>query len=309
LNLDTDARGQLTLDIFSFRNPITIDPSHLLFLWDKGVPAYVHLADLRQINTYEQPWADEHIFHYAAVVVFASFPSKIGMHVLHIRPLGGFATTPTGPIYANPISIFMWRPDDFGDDRGLHMVRSRYLGRTIYAYGGARVGCHYVDTVYDWHAGLRVTSVKRERSRLELLVTGTTLSALPPASRAFSFVAIHPLKLRLEPNHGVKPLGKNGPGIEGDRETPCYPGMRFADPWHVAATITTAAPPNYIKAIHVGSSRSDVLWLSGYPDIFGTVERFERMKKWEFRESPPSSWSVVFRNDRVVRYHPPRDLP
>jgi len=304
LSLNTSAKGELILSVFPFPDSIAIDPSLLSFSWDEGARAYAHLVELHKIDDYGSP-GSEKTFHYAATVFFQSFPSKIGMHVLHIRPLPNFAPTTTGPIDVKSISIFMWRPDELGIDRGQQVLRSRYLGRTIYAYGGARVGCHYDDTVYNWHSGLRVTSVKRETSRIDLLVTGTTLSDLPGSSRAFSFFAIHPLKLKLVPVPGTKPLGKNGPGLEGDREIPCHPGMRFADPWHAAVTITTAVPPLHIRDTHIGSSRSDVLWLNGYPDVFGTAEQFERMSTWSYRLPPPSSWYVRFRNDRVIKYKHP----
>jgi hypothetical protein len=303
LSLNTSGKGELILSIFPFPDSIPIDPSLLSFSWDEGARAYAHLVDLHKIEDYGS--AGSETYHYAATVFFESFPSKIGVHVLHIRPLPSFAPTTTGPIDVKPISIFMWRPDELGIDRGQQVSRSRYLGRTIYAYGGARVGCHYDDTVYDWHSGLRVTSVKRETSRIDLLVTGTTLSALPGGSAAFSFFAIHPLKLELVPVPGTKPLGKNGPSLQGDREIPCHPGMRFGDPWHAETTITTSAPPRRIEKIHLGSRRIDVLWLNGYPNVYGTAEQFERMNTWSYHLPAPSAWYVQFRNDRVVKYKQP----
>jgi hypothetical protein len=306
LDLTTNAKGELILQIFSFRNPITIEPSLLRFSWDKNAPANVRLADVREIDHYEPPGTEEHTYQFVAAVRFQAWPSKIGIHALHLLPLTNFVRTAAGPIEAKGISIWMWRPDDLGADRGLRAMQ-KYVGRTIYAYGGARVGCADRDAVYDWHSGLRVVSVKRESTRIDHVVTGTTLSELPGASRAFTFFAIHPVKLALKPIPGTIPLGQNG--VSSDREIPCIPGMRFADPWHAAVTITTSIPPARIDKIHIGSTRSEVLWLSGYPDAFGTAEQFEQMNRWDYHQSPPFSWYVRFRHDRVIRYQPPGQLP
>jgi hypothetical protein len=309
LDFNANGRGQLMLSMTHEGAPFTVDPNALSFYWDKGSRADVHLVDSHSADLPLEPPFETHFYQYAATVVFASLPSKVGLHVLHVRPSPRFARTAAGPLPlpVNSFSIWVWRPDEAGADRGLQAMRARYLGRTIYAFGGARVGCHDRDTVYLWQSGLRVTRVEREKSRIDMLVTGTTLSELPGTSTAFSFFAIHPVKLWLLPTLSAKSPGGNG--VSSDREIPCNPGMRFADPWHAEITVTTALPPRNIRAIHIGSTRADVLWLSGYPNVYGTPAQFQRMNTWSYHLPAPSSWYVQFRNGRVVRYWPPRMPP
>ena len=95
-------------------------------------------------------------------------------------------------------------------------------------------------------------------------------------------------------------------------EPPCDPGFRFADPWQADVTFTSAAPPPDLvahAAITSGTTRRRVLWLLGYPDAFRTAAYFNDLERWDYAMPAPFSSAVTFKNDRVVEYRPPGDLP
>ncbi len=91
---------------------------------------------------------------------------------------------------------------------------------------------------------------------------------------------------------------------------PCDFVLRFADPWRVDTSLTTAQPPRDLAGkIELGMSRDDVIWRAGFPNAYGTVASFRARDLWYYDSPTPFSWWVRFANDRVVEYHPPGNLP
>jgi len=58
-----------------------------------------------------------------------------------------------------------------------------------------------------------------------------------------------------------------------------------------------------------GMSREMVAAAIGYPPIYGDAQTFNGLDTWTYDEPAPFRHEVFFKDDRVVRYDPPGELP
>jgi len=320
VQLQDSANGTVWLSLSSVGRPFTFDSKALHFAWQAYdalgnatatlTPADVRVGAWESVNTYP-PYVDTSpgrriVRLYRARVDFGAPPPHPGLYGFKVLAFGNFANTDTGQAleFRDSVVTSVYWPDERNDDTSVRDLRHRILGRTVYAFGGSIVGCYGAGRSYPPAAPLRVTSVERRRNVAYSLYTGTTVHG---ANGGDYFIAIDPIEVKIATDAPPSStMGSSG------AETPCDPGFRFADPWQAGVTITSATPPPALSdrtKIVPGMTRHRVLWLLGYPDAYGTAAYFNDLERWDYvMPSPFSSW-VTFKNDRVVHYEPPGELP
>lgn len=304
--------GALRLRVFSCCRPFTVDPRALRFT----VRAYDGFrldpnAPVRPVEVRLGPMARQSDLgpqtqHAYVIPIVVVAPARPGMYELSVDAAPGFARAEDGaalPEHRFPVvgigAIAAWWPDDRVDDAGLRDVRARFQNRVVHGYGGLALACPTWGTQVGPETGISVGSVNREVGSAAVLTTGATWSG----DVAFHFLAFDPLALHL-----VNAIGSSPRLLP-----PCDLALRFADPWHVDTSLTTARPPRLARSndfpVRVGMSRNEVVWRRGYPNAYGTVASFRAQDHWDYISPTPFSWSVTFAHDRVVEVHPPGRLP
>lgn len=188
-------------------------------------------------------------------------------------------------------------------DPALDGVRRRFVGKTVYAYGGVALGC-----APRWVAGFRadqgfvVRGVVRDRG-VAPLARGTTTAW--PSAALTAFDAVRPLRFIVT---SPEPTRWHNYG-QGTPKGPC-PALVLADD-QVDQTITTRKPPSLrfrdppaqFSELHLGESREEVMWRFGYPTERGLVATMQREPVWRYDRVPMDRFDVEFRHDRVVAFH------
>lgn len=301
--------GAAFLHIESIGVPFNVDPGRLQLRWNGRGAADVAIGNARPVDMHQAATGmGPRIYAYEAPITFNAAPQAPGMYELDVSASPGFAVTGSGedlPLSDSPgTHESVWWPDEAHGDAALSQLRQRFSGRTIYAYGGAWVGCSGAGNIYGPETPLHVLSIQRKRE-VRLLGTGTSAIGLPDTT--FSFLAIDPISLLLEPAPGSKPRAMAG---SSNPESPCLPQIHVADVWQADVTFTTSTPPPGIETpIRVGTTREHVLWADGYPNVYGTAADFAQMSTWSYTMPAPFAWSVTFKGDRVVKYNEPGNLP
>jgi len=59
----------------------------------------------------------------------------------------------------------------------------------------------------------------------------------------------------------------------------------------------------------VGMTKDMVVASVGYPSVYGTSAQMLKLDTWEYVEPVPASFTVKFKNGRVIEYDPPHMLP
>lgn len=80
----------------------------------------------------------------------------------------------------------------------------------------------------------------------------------------------------------------------------------FADRWDVERQLSLFAPPASLpKDVRVGMTREEVVWIMGYPPIYGDRAALDSLPVWRYRSGLVSSMSVHFgANGRVTKFGP-----
>jgi hypothetical protein len=190
----------------------------------------------------------------------------------------------------------LWQPDESNGDAVLQRVRERYVGKTVYGYGGLTMSCApQWSRTYSATAPLRIVSIDRERGSTATLGAGTQLgiNVLGP-----SFTAVDPLRIVFAPP-AAKPVGENF-HVTG-RPGTC-PALVLAD-FQVDLAITLTRPPPGVRtpeaSLRVGMTRDDVIWSRGYPWEIADRGTLRREATWYYG-SGIGAYAVAFRGDRVV---------
>jgi hypothetical protein len=103
----------------------------------------------------------------------------------------------------------------------------------------------------------------------------------------------------------------------------CVSGYaEFADGWDFDRTLAHASPllshpewpADVRKAINdgtvlTGMTYDMVVASVGYPSAYGTAAQMRKLTTWEYVLPAPSSFTVKFKDGKVVFYDPPRMLP
>jgi hypothetical protein len=234
-------------------------------------------------------------------------PPKPGMYVLSAETAPGFARDRAG----NPLpqsrfptagigQIAAWWPDEHRGDKGLRDASARFAHRTIHAFGGTAFSCKNWGMQLDPQDAIGIGSVARDLGHASKLETGATWTA---GEHGFPFIAFDPLVFHVAIDRSHLPAGVPVPS--------CDYAYRYADPWHIDISVTTARPPKGLtrSAVRIGMSRDDVVWTSGYPDAYGTAASFRTQDRWDYDAPTPFSWWVEFKHDRVVAMQKPGSLP
>jgi hypothetical protein len=306
--------GVLRLEVFTDPGAFVVDPHALRFslrpyrgfqVDPNAAPLPIHVdvgTPVARPNAATRP-------AYLVPIAVAA-PPRPGMYELSADALPGFARTTNGeeiPVSRFPSAgigaIAAWWPDESNGDAGLRDVRARFSQRTVHGFGGVPFICPTWGTRVGPETAVQIGTVTRETGHAEVLRTGLTWGG----DVAFSFLAFDPLALHVT---GGAPAPPDVPNLHLQ---PCDVVLRYADPWHVDTSLSTAAPPRIDSAdgfaIRPGMSRDDVVWRMGYPNSYGTVASFRAEDRWEYVSPTPFSWSVTFARDRVVDVHPPGRLP
>ncbi|MBV8170561.1 MAG: hypothetical protein JO219_01375 [Candidatus Eremiobacteraeota bacterium] len=231
-------------------------------------------------------------------------PDPPGMYDVELHVAKDFGRTSDGaPLeWLHPETswpVYVWWPD-IRTDFALADAKNRFVGKNVFGYGGIAIGCssQWFRTYYPT-TPIRVKSVIRDRKRLAVLWTGSTVHWGNEA--ALHFFANDPLRFIVDlPKE--KPAGEGGSSAPINNN-PC-PSIVLAD-WQVDLTLSTVAPPplpsdfGASQAIRVGMSRSEVAWRKGYPNEFGEKSALDRNETWHYRDSLLDDYSVTFRNGKV----------
>jgi hypothetical protein len=302
--------GKVVLRVFS-SGPLSLDLGALAFtvrpyagdhVDRNAAPQPIHVALGEAVAL---PGNGNLYYAYRVAAAIAP-PARPGMYQLAAEPADGFARDAGGAVVhatrfpnAGIGAIGAWWPDERADDAGLRDVRARFAGRVVHGYGGMTVTCGTVTQAIGPRDGVRVGDVTRALGTVEQLRTGPLTHW--GGDDGFVFLAFDPLVLSAAAAQNV-----------GGR-TVCLPRWRFADPWHVDVTLTTAEPPPLETAgdvsVRAGMSRDEVVWRAGYPNQYGTVATFRSKNVWHYDAPAPFRWSVTFAHDRVVAVKPPGNLP
>jgi hypothetical protein len=223
----------------------------------------------------------------------------------------GFATTAAGafvPIAdrsgwgATYPARVSW-PDESGNDRVLEALRKKYVGHSVFGYGGIALSCRPQSTTfYSATTPVVMRSIVRERGTVTWLATGSAASA--PYFLGLGFIAYDPLAIHVEEPDSALALGTSG-GVGGS--TKGCPAFELAD-WQIDTTLSLRAPPVGIATaqtpLRAGMSRDELVWARGYPNEVGTRATLRAESTWHYGASM-ARYTVTFRNDRVVSFTTP----
>lgn len=293
----------------SHGRPFTVDPSRLHFTISSidvpgpPRPFAAHIGAPTLIKWYGTPM-------YDLLVVFPRPPEHAGMFRVTAEAQPGLARYEDGahvPVNAAYSADVYW-PDEAGSDSGLRAARARIANRTVYGFGGIALSCGARSSRgYTPNVGVTIRSVERRRGTVQRLWTGAL--ARRGDDSVYSFLAVDPLAVRAAyPATAI--YGSSSAPDEPVGDAPC-PGFFLADPWHVDVSLTSKPPPRLPRSVGIaaGMSRDEVVWLAGYPSVYGTVASFRAQDHWDYDAAPPFQWSVTFAHDRVIKLDPPGKLP
>jgi hypothetical protein len=205
------------------------------------------------------------------------------------------------------------------DDVGLRIARKRYLGRTVYALPVAverALHCSGAPSQFQdipsYHTAI-VTAIERTNGTAEI---GHFQSA------DGDFLAIQPLLVTISAPEQRAVFPPWFPSVRTPPPGSCaqrYTSM--ADPWEIERNFALRDPRDHPewparfrealaqRRILVGMTHEMVASVLGYPAQYGTVAQLDRLAKWDYDAPTPFQSSVTFRDDRVVKYEPPGNLP
>jgi hypothetical protein len=156
----------------------------------------------------------------------------------------------------------------------------------------------------------RVVSVRRSLGRVEDGYFNNEDSA---------FIAFEPLVMELAPSFARRPNGANDSvaASPGQERFPRATYLRvFADPWEAARAISLQSPFDHPEwpaqfrsavtggSILPGMTHEMVANVLGYPSEYGTIDKLDRLKEWDYDDPAPWAPTVTFDHDRVIRYTP-----
>jgi hypothetical protein len=187
------------------------------------------------------------------------------------------------------------------DDPALAAARVRFVGKTVYGYGGVVLGCapRWVN-FYAADAGFVVRDIVRDHGTVSL-ARGTTAAWAWAASSRFS--ATNPLRF-LVALPRARNFGSNY--NQGSPTAPC-PALVLTDD-QVDSTISTTRPPHLRfgeppgrwTELHLGQARSEVAWRVGYPTQDEPLSTLRVAAVWHYDRVPFDRFDVAFKHDRVI---------
>jgi hypothetical protein len=298
-------KGGAKLHTQSFGAFYGIDPKKLWFTAEISEP--VLLPPLGMV-AYTGPK------EYNLAVSFPRPPGPPGVYDVQLHVAKDFGHTQDGvalewsrPEVSWP--ALMWWPDESNNDAALESLRRRFVGKSVYGYGGIHIECPGWFKVYYAQTPVRVKAVERYRGRLEALWTGSTTHWGDEA--ALHFFANDPIRFIVD-LPSVKSVGEGGSSPAGPPE-PC-PSIELAD-WQVDVTISTGPPPalpeDVVKArrIRPGMSRDEVAWRLGYPNEVAEKSMLNTETTWHYQDALMDSFTVTFRGDKLASYTTAFGLP
>ena len=261
--------------------------------------------------------AEAQLIQYALPVTFHQPPSGPGFYRVRLLALPGFARTRLGHAlgYGDwsrmgaKFQVVMWWPNAARERATLSRARHRFVGKSTYAFGGIGLGCPpRWFNLYRAAVPVRVRAIERERGRIEELWTG----AIPTwgDDDVRHFYAFDPLRFFVDTPLAT-PFVREGSAMPS---TQACPAFDLAD-WQLPITLSSTAPPATLglhasfAPLHVGMSRSTVIWLRGFPNEFADRRTMLRQSRWSYGGGPFDSYAVNFRNDRVTAFTTPAPMP
>lgn len=305
IDLRVDYGGRAALHAFTLGKPYSIDPSDLSFTAQPFGHANAAPLPLAITIGDPVPGGDGSLQELIMPLTFGPSPGKGGLWDVELHAAQGFAKTSDGdglPFgdWSRPSArwnMTMWWPSR-DDVDGLAKLRTTYVGRNVYAFGGVTLRCGPNVAGFDAAAPLPIVAIEREEHLVAMLGPGIHGGSNDAAPR---FVAIEPLRFVFRMPSAAQ-RGYGGP-VEGDR----CPAVELAD-WQIATTFSFHPPPASLDLapqahpLHAGMTRDEVAWLLGYPTAFESREQLRRERTWDYDEGPCCGKTVVFRGDRVASF-------
>jgi uncharacterized repeat protein (TIGR03803 family) len=207
------------------------------------------------------------------------------------------------------------------DDANVDTLNREYQGHDVYVLGDFAPTCGF--------AGGNETYVRIDRSAplhvrqiVRLYGVSASWGIGPMTDRMYDagdiFVAVDPILVIFDGTMDGEILAE--PPFSGRG---CVSGYaEFADGWEFDRTLAYASPllshpewpADVRKAINdgtvlIGMTYDMVVASVGYPSAYGTAAQMRKLTTWEYVLPAPSSFTVKFKDGKVVFYDPPRMLP
>ncbi len=207
------------------------------------------------------------------------------------------------------------------DDERVRALDARYTGRDVYPIGDFAPSCIFASGGETIPATDQATALHVRRI-VRLYGVNASWGIGPMIDRTLDagdvYVYSDPLLViyggRIE--DGV--LAE--PPFNGHECSAAYD--EIADTWDferdLSPTDLLAGHPGWSAAIRdeirqhtvsIGMTRQQVVASVGYPSVYGSVDAMMKLDEWDYILPTPSSYSIKFKDDRVVEYHPPQMLP
>jgi hypothetical protein len=243
----------------------------------------------------------------------AEIRAEVSTETAWRRALGDFGSLPEPPVvpifpsgkYTNDSPVMVWWPNLSGGDAALRRLRTRYLRKRVYGFGGIAISCPPTwSQFYPPMSGVRVRSILREYGIVEWLAGGRGAGA--PYAIGLGFLGYAPLRFVVDPpsvTAGALAPNYDVPGMPG----PC-PEFELAD-FQVETKLSLEPPPFPIPAtlqpIRPGMSRDALIWTRGYPEELATKAAMRRESVWRYACGMGQCTTVTFRHDRVLSVYVP----